>query len=67
MMCMHEIAAEIFFEGEDPNHGNIQMDRVHNSDSFSNATMDGEEQDSMEEDDCAIYMGVMKIYLIKYH
>ena len=43
------------------------MDRVRNSDSFWNATMIGEEQESMEEDDCAIYIGLMEINLIKYH
>ena len=57
MMCSHEIAAKIFLEGEDLSHGNIQIGRVNNADSFWDGVMAGRKQDSMEREDCGIYTG----------
>ena len=57
MMWSHEIAAKIFFEGEDLSHGNLLLDMVDHADSYWDGVMAGGKQDSMEREDCAIYIG----------
>ena len=67
IMCLHEIAAKIFFGGEDLSHGNIQIDRVDNANSFGMVLWLAENRIRWIERTARFILRVVEIYVIKYH